>query len=196
MARDRSSRPEAAAQRLFVAFDLPEGAKDAVARAIEPYRERFPKARWVPRANWHVTLKFLGWTYPRLVGWMEGIVQDVAREAGPVRTHLTTLGVFPSPRRARVIWAGVDDRAGELAQIASSLDHRLSREFKPESRGYTPHLTVARSDPPLAIPEGLSQVVLEGDPFPVEQLILFRSHLRRPAPEYEALANHPLGASR
>src|SRR5215467_12377184 len=105
MARDRTSRPEAAALRLFVAFEIPEPAKDAIEEAVAPYREMFPKARWVPRANWHVTVKFLGSTFPRLLPWVKERVGEAARESSIVRTRLTTLGAFPSARRARVLWA-------------------------------------------------------------------------------------------
>ena len=68
MARDRSARPEAKPLRLFVAIEVPDGAKDAVARAFAPWREAHPRARWTPRENQHVTLKFLGRTWPRLSG--------------------------------------------------------------------------------------------------------------------------------
>ena len=66
MARDRAGQPEARSLRLFVAFDVPAEAADAVELAIQPWRSVFERARWVPRDNWHVTLKFLGQTWPRL----------------------------------------------------------------------------------------------------------------------------------
>jgi 2'-5' RNA ligase len=47
---------EAKASRLFVAFAVSDEALDELDRAIEPWRRRFPKARWVPRENMHVTL--------------------------------------------------------------------------------------------------------------------------------------------
>src|SRR6266516_1170716 len=70
VARDRATRPEAKPQRLFVAVEVSEQAKRAVADAIEPWRQAFPQGRWVHAENWHVTMKFLGRTWPRLVGWV------------------------------------------------------------------------------------------------------------------------------
>ena len=78
MARDRASRPEAKPLRLFVAAEVPEDVRSAVAEAVAPLRERFPKARWVPTQNQHVTLKFIGSTYPRLVGWVTSAIGEVA----------------------------------------------------------------------------------------------------------------------
>jgi 2'-5' RNA ligase len=192
MARDRASHPEARSLRLFVAFDVSAEAGDEVARAIDPWRTEFPKARWVPRENWHVTLKFLGQTWPRLERWVREGVAEVAAAAAPVATRLTTLGSFPSRGRARVLWAGIDDEAGRLGTIAAALDRTLRREFRPETRAFSPHLTVARSDPPLRLPERFAEVPLEPLGFTVDRIVLFRSHLRRPAPRYEALETFPL----
>ncbi len=99
MARDRSARPEAPPLRLFVAVEIPEDAKRAVASATEPWRERFPKARWPPEENWHVTLVFLGRTWPRLRPWVEERVAAVARRTAPFEARIDGLGAFPSARR-------------------------------------------------------------------------------------------------
>ena len=78
MARDRASRQEARPLRLFVATEIPEEIRGGLAEAVTPVRERFPKARWVPIQNQHVTVKFLGSTYPRLVEWVTAMVRQVA----------------------------------------------------------------------------------------------------------------------
>jgi len=194
MARDRASRPEAKPLRLFVAVDVPEGVRDAVESAVAPWRERYPRAKWVPKQNQHVTLKFLGSTWPRLVDWVHEAAAAAAAANEPVRTRVTGLGVFPNERRARVLWAGLDDGYRRLARIAASLDEGLSREFAPEKRGFTPHLTVARFDPPVKL-EGIDEVQVSLEPFDVDRIVLYRSHLRRPAPLYEPLATFPLAGA-
>jgi 2'-5' RNA ligase len=193
MARDRAGRPEAKGLRLFVAFDLSPAAMDVVEHAIEPWRRAFPKARWVPRENWHVTLKFLGQTWPRLEAWVRDGVGASVAACSPVASRLTTLGGFPSSTRARVLWAGMDDGTGGLARIAAALDDGLRREFSPESRRFSPHLTVARSDPPLRVPDAFSSTPIEPVSFTVGRIVLYRSHLQRPAPRYEPMATFPLG---
>jgi 2'-5' RNA ligase len=193
MARDRAARPGAKALRLFVAIEIPEAAKDAVEAAVAPLRTAFPKARWVPRENWHVTLKFLGQTWPRLEEWVRAQVGGAAAASVGLDSKLEGIGSFPSSRRARVVWAGLDDRAGRMAEIAHALDVALAKEFKPEKRAFTPHLTVARSDPPLSLPASFGEIQVEPVGFRVERLTLFRSHLQRPAPRYEPLESFPLG---
>ncbi|MGH2525347.1 MAG: RNA 2',3'-cyclic phosphodiesterase, partial [Actinomycetota bacterium] len=107
------------------------------------------------------------------------------------RTRVTGLGAFPNERRGGVLWAGLDDEDRRLARIAATLDEGLSREFAPEKRAFTPHLTVARFEPPVEL-QGLEDVKFESEPFNVDRIVLYRSHLRRPAPLYERLAMFPL----
>jgi 2'-5' RNA ligase len=193
MARDRANRPEAKASRLFVAFAVTDAALDEVERTIEPWRARFPKARWVPRENMHVTLKFLGRTWPRLEGWVHDQVATVAAGHGPVATRLTALGSFPSAGRARVLWVGIEDPEGAFARLAGAMDVALEQAFNSESRAFSPHLTVARSDPPLKLDEGFARTRIEPLGFLVDRIVLFRSHLRRPAPRYQPIAMFSLG---
>jgi RNA 2',3'-cyclic 3'-phosphodiesterase len=192
MARDRTGRPEARSLRLFVAFDVSADAADAVERAIEPWRNVFERARWVPRENWHITLKFLGQTWPRLERWVHERVGASAMVCGPVPTRLTGLGSFPSKGRGRVLWAGIEDRDGGLVRIVAALDGELEKEFRPESRAFSPHLTVARSEPPLRVPATFATTPVEPVAFTVDRIVVFRSHLGRPAPRYEPLASFPL----
>jgi 2'-5' RNA ligase len=190
MARDRASREGARPLRLFVAIEIPVVVRALVEDAVAPLRERHPRARWVPRGNQHVTLKFLGRTWPRLLGWVTEVVEAAARSAEPFETRVHALGAFPNERRARVLWGGLEDQAGRMRDLAAALDRALAREFAPEKRPFTPHLTVARFDPPVAV-GGLPDV--SSDAFDVDRIALFRSHLRRPAPLYEPLARFPLG---
>jgi RNA 2',3'-cyclic 3'-phosphodiesterase len=196
MARDRASRPEARPLRLFIAVDIPEEIRGTLATATEPLMDKLPRARWVPPQNWHVTLKFLGSTWPRLLAWVTGTVGAVASEQRPFASALTGLGVFPSPRRARVLWAGLDDRDRRFAGITGDLDAVLEREFKKEKRAFTPHLTVARFDPPVQIPEETLAVPIEKASFAVDRLVLYRSYLQRPAPRYERVAEFGFGETR
>ena len=192
MARNRAARPEARPLRLFVAVELPESARAAIDGAVGPWRERVPEARWVPPENWHVTLKFLGGTWPRLSEWVPSQIERAAAECSPFDTRLAGLGAFPSIGRARVLWVGLEDRAGRMAEIVHALDAALAAEFRPETRAYTPHVTVARSDPPVRLPQEFVSTALIPAPVRVERITLFRSHLRRPSPWYEPLGSFPL----
>jgi 2'-5' RNA ligase len=192
MARDRTSRPGAKPLRLFAAVEIPDEIRGALAEAVSPLRERFPKARWAPIQNQHVTVKFLGSTYPRLVEWVTETVSSVAREHEHFETRVEGLGAFPNARRARVLWAGLDDTERHLERLAAGMDEALAKEFRQEKRAFTAHLTVARFDPPVGL-EPL-EVAFESEAFEIDRIVLFRSHLRRPAPLYEPIGVFPLAS--
>lgn len=198
MARDRAARPEAKPLRLFVATDVPDPVRVALARTVAPFRDGVPGARWTRTEGWHVTLKFLGSTWPRLADEVREAVSSAAAGAEAFQTELTEIGVFPSVRRARVIWAGLADPEGRFARLVADLDDRLSDHFVPEKRAFTPHLTLARLTPPRDLAEfaaGLPGMPVRSEPFPVDRLVLYRSHLSPKGATYEPLLVAPLGAS-
>ncbi len=193
MGRDRAARPEAKPLRLFVAIEIPEEVKDEVEAAFAPWREAFPKARWVPRENQHVTMKFLGRTWPRLVDWVPEQVEAAAADVPRFTVRVRGVGSFPSAKSGRALWAGFED-TDLITDLATEIEAALVEEFPAEKRPFHPHLTVARSDPPVKLPAAYTATPLETDPWEVDRVVLFRSHLGRPAPRYEPLARFPLGA--
>ena len=193
MARDRAARPEAKPLRLFVAVDIPEAAKRRVAEVVSAFKERIPAARWTRPEGWHVTLKFLGSTWPRLFEEVRHAVAQSAASGAPFQTSLTGVGVFPSPGRARVVWVGLADPEGRFAPMVKALDRQLAEHFVPEKRAFTPHLTLARFNEQGALPEGVVETDVSSEPFTVEELVLYRSYLQRPAARYEAMERFPLG---
>jgi 2'-5' RNA ligase len=173
--------------RLFAAVEIPQRAKDQIEQAIAPWRVRLTNARWVKPENWHVTVKFMGRTYPELMDRVHDACEAAASGIRKFRVELDGLGVFPRPTKARVFWVGLQDEGG-LTALASALDRELQREFPPEKRGFTPHLTVARLNPPSPVDaEDLASSVIEASSFGVGELVLFRSHLSPKGARYEPL---------
>jgi 2'-5' RNA ligase len=175
--------------------------KDGLDRAMAPFRDKIPGARWTQPSGWHVTLKFLGWVWPRLETAVREAVAGVAARAGPpFDARLMSIGAFPSPNRARVLWAGLNDEpAGRFAEVVKLLDDVLEEHFEPEQREYTPHLTVARLVPPRRLSEFAPALVgldVSSDPFAVEELVLYRSRLSPRGATYVPLVRAPLVSGR
>jgi 2'-5' RNA ligase len=181
----------ARARRLFVAVEVPTEIQRAVDRVIRPWRSTL-EARWVAREQRHVTVRFLGAVGADAIELVRGGVADAARTVAPVETRLAGLGAFPSARRARVLWAGIDDPAGRLAAVAHALDAALTPRFPPEPRAFRPHLTLARIDPPLRLPDDVATATVEPVAFRVDRVVLFESVLGSGPPRYEALERVPL----
>lgn len=178
--------------RLFVAAGVPPRELAWLADQTVSLRERWPEARWAPIDNQHVTLKFLGST---LLGALDEVVAAcaaVAASAEPSEIALSGLGVFPTPRRARVLWAGFDDPRRTLAGLAAGLDDRLGPlGFVAEKRSFTPHLTLARFRAPTRV-EDLPPLP-PARPFHLGAFGLWRSHLSPRGARYEQLQSFAFG---
>jgi 2'-5' RNA ligase len=178
--------------RLFVAADIPELHLDWVQNEIAPWRESVSGARWTEPRNQHLTLKFLGWADSEKRDDIEAACAKVAASHRSSTLRLTLPGAFPNPRRARVLWVGIDDPAGLLAALATDLDRAFeSLGFEAEKRAFTAHLTLARFKVParLELPELDARQLGE---FEVDSIGLWRSHLARAGAEYELLERWPL----
>ena len=63
----------------------------------------------------------------------------------PFTVELIGLGAFPKPNYPRVVWAGIRKGANELKDVFEQLEPRLrGLGFKPDTKGFSPHLTIAR----------------------------------------------------
>lgn len=186
--------------RLFVAVDLPPDLLGAIDESLTALRSRpeVASARWTVPANQHVTLKFLGWVDAGTVDPIAASLATVASSHEPATITVTGLGAFPSERGARVLWAGLDDPAGLLTGLASDLDPALAPlGFEPETRAFTPHLTLARFKPPASVKGVLSEVPRVAEPsFEVVHVALYRSHLHPGGARYEILRSMSLGIRR
>jgi len=190
---DRAARTDEPAMRLFIAVDVPQAVVLAVDAAIEPWREAFPNVRWVPPANWHITLKFLGAVPADRVTWVEESVGGIASAHRRATVGVHGLGAFASVERARVLWAGVDDPEAGLDELVTDLETGLAPEFPKEMRRFHPHLTVARSEPPVRLPPTFADTSLATGSFSIGNVVLYRSRPQGGATKYEPLRSFTLG---
>lgn len=173
--------------RLFLGVPLSEEVRDALGEHLRRALPGGIPGRAVVPANWHLTMRFLGDTdaeqHRRLVE---------ALEATPLGPRFSVvfggLGAFPRPKRAGVLWVGVDEGAAELKRIAALAEDAARRAgFPAERKPFSPHLTISRLNPP----RDLEQVVAAAPPFggrmEVDGVVLFRSHLGTGPPRYEAM---------
>ena len=142
--------------------------------------------------KWHFTLRFLGPTTREARDKIIGRLSSA--KLGPVfQVRFGELGAFPNPRRARILWLGVTrggERLSDLAAIAAEAARDAG--FAPEGRGFTPHLTLSRIDPPQSIAELLAQKHRYEIEMTVAALILYRSQLGGGPARYEEVAKFEL----
>ncbi|MDQ3981110.1 MAG: RNA 2',3'-cyclic phosphodiesterase [Actinomycetota bacterium] len=173
--------------RLFTAVRVPRAQLEWLDEATADLRS-VPGARWTGTDNQHVTLNFLGWVHEDAFDDVTAAVDAVASHHAPARLSIGDLGAFPRERRARVLWAGIDDSGDLLPALASELGHELrSIGYVPEDRPYTAHLTLARFKTPRSLEGVLRPLPAPPEPFDVDRVTLFRSRLSPAGARYEVV---------
>ena len=143
--------------RLFVALQIPDSTRNDYAALIDDLRRLDAKAspkkpKWVRPENLHVTLKFIGHIDPRKLDSIRTALTN-ARSPQEVRLRFRNIGFFPNAKRPRVVWGGMES-SDNLAPLAHAIDRQIATlGFPAEERVFTPHLTLARLDPPGIAPD-------------------------------------------
>jgi len=131
--------------RAFIAVDV--SSVDRISRAQQ---EIASTARWsgrdvkpVETGNFHFTLIFLGEISDSQVDSIKQALSGVRFER--FKIAYSSMGAFPRPEAAKVIWLGVDSvGAQELTSLASTVVAAVSGSgFRPD-KPFSPHLTIFR----------------------------------------------------
>lgn len=155
------------------------------------------RINWVPEANIHITLVFLGEIEDKRVNDVASVLEKRCSGFGSFLMKISGTGVFRSMDDPRVIWANISD-PDRIAELAESLSSGLADSgFKVEARPFKAHLTLGRIKFIRNI-EKLKGVLKEHrDSFyqdaSVTEVILYESILKTKGPEYHPLKKYPLG---
>ncbi|NOY97900.1 MAG: RNA 2',3'-cyclic phosphodiesterase [Chloroflexi bacterium] len=132
--------------RTFIAIEIPSEIQNAIHQNTAGLRQTLDRSlvRWVPVQNIHMTLKFLGNVSAANLETLDRMLITEASLHQPFTIQVGGLGVFPSPRRPRVIWIGI-----EAPETLTSLQHSIESAaarigYEAESRPFSAHLTIGR----------------------------------------------------
>jgi 2'-5' RNA ligase len=107
------------------------------------------------------------------------VLGEAAAGVSPFELRLAGLGAFPSPTRARVIWAGARQGGEALGVVARRLEEALAGlGFPPETRAFSPHVTLGRVREPRRDP-GLAAALTAGAERELGRLTVDRIRLMR-----------------
>src|SRR5687768_16434122 len=129
--------------RTFIGVDIGEGIRANAAALQRQLAKTGADVNWTAPANYHITLQFLGDVDDRdLAGVCRAVAAAAAGEP-PFRLGVSGVGAFPTPRRPKVLWAGVREGEAELRRLFAAMEGPLSvlGVYRKEDRPYTPHLT-------------------------------------------------------
>lgn len=152
--------------RAFLAVELTDDLRRSVLLVQQEVRRRIEGAgrqdsriTWVRPAALHLTVKFLGEMDIQIVQPLHAVLQQALGGRRALSVPLEQVGGFPRVQSPRVLWVGPGEgwerSEGCVEAIAwqRSVDEACRQfGFPPETKPFSPHLTIAR------IKEGERQV--------------------------------------
>lgn len=131
--------------RLFIAINFTAKDRQRIYSAARKMREAELPVRWVEPDQLHLTLKFLGEVRPERAARVKEAVARVAEKTKPFEMSLGGAGAFPTMRRPKTVWLGVEASA-ELRCLKHDLEWELAPlGFDREVRAFHPHVTLGRA---------------------------------------------------
>lgn len=174
--------------RLFTGLEIPQD----IACQLDLMRGGLPGARWIDQDCYHITLRFIGDIEDGLAREIADALDGLA--ALPFTLQLKGLGYFggskPHSLHARIA------QSSELMRLQATHERICqSLGLRPESRKFTPHVTVARlkGTPAGKVEHFIAdRSLFESRPFEVSQFVLFSSRPSRGGGPYTVEGAYPL----
>lgn len=171
--------------RAFLAFDISDEVKQALASFIEPLVNQTRGVKWVEPKNYHVTAKFFGSIdEEKMLPSIQKTIEENLGEAQPVTLFCEGIGAFPRWEYPKVIWAGLKGEAEGLIALQKNLETAFEKlGFPKENREFNLHLTLARvknlKRPTAWIRDLERMVATKFGTVTVDHLTLYKSQLTK-----------------
>lgn len=185
--------------RIFLALNFSVAITRRIAEEIErrkqPLADAGFRVAWVPAANLHLTLKFLGSIREEAIEAIIGSLHRLAPRHQPIIDGRGVgLGAFPSLERPTVLWMGVE--SSSLLALQRDVEGAMVElGFDKEERPYHPHVTVGRVKEAPGDLTALWKSDAEFGGSSLPEIIVYESKTRSAGAEYIARARVPLGKS-
>lgn len=188
--------------RLFIALELPPAVQSALETPLQTIQSipGSKAVRWTPLKNIHLTLKFLGDTPDTQVDEIQAAIESAGKDIPALDLTIQGIGVFPNPKRPRIVWLGLEDHSKQLKMLQRNIEQQMELlGFAPEQRSFSPHLTVGRvkKNADWSAVAKLGEAIAQIDAginidWPCEAISLVKSDLRPTGPIYTSLYHYQL----
>lgn len=177
--------------RSFLAIRPDDSSIQEISNFVTKIQPHYPRFRFIPPKNWHLTLHFLGPISSEQIDALNTILPEWVSKINPFPISFKGLGGFSQKEKSRILGTAVNCGLNPLISLKEILGQVLLKmQFSADDRPYHAHLTLARSrNPvPLHIPEAERNVQFSEESR-VKNIILYQSKLSSEGSEYTAL-NH------
>ena len=190
--------PTSGSVRSFIAIEIPSAVKQALSELATALRGDNVRARWVPAANYHLSIRFLGAISGEQRAAIESAFTSCCAVIEPFSLQARGCGVFNRRGIPRVVWAGVSGDLEPLRALASAAES-AARDAggAPIASEYHPHITLGRIRD-ARDGAGVAHVLklhalFDGGAIPVDRVSLFGSELNADGAQYTRLHTFALG---
>jgi RNA 2',3'-cyclic 3'-phosphodiesterase len=179
--------------RTFIAVDIGDALRQRTAQLQQKLARAAPEVKWVEASNMHVTLLFLGEVNELDLVPICRILKEQTSGFPSFTLDIGGLGAFPTVRRPKILWAGIQEGADDLKQLHQRLEQPLMELgcYRREDRAYSPHLTLGRlTEDDRA--EAWGPIIAEhadwhGGSVQIDKILVMSSELRRSGPAYTVI---------
>ena len=135
--------------RAFIAAPLEGPVYDKIVLLQRELAATLPSIRWVRPETLHLTLAFLGDISEESLEKIGRSMLSIGDIFAPVDVAIGGLGAFPSLKRPRVVWLGLEG-GQPLLDLQAAVAGMLSRLQVPwDDKPFKPHLTLGRCRQPV-----------------------------------------------
>lgn len=175
--------------RLFAAFAIP----DDVAARLLALQAPLAGAKWRPRDNLHLTLRFFDEIAEPIADELDAALEALARGVKPMEVKLKGVGAFGgADPHALIVKA---EESAPLMKLAADCEKLARRAgLPPEPRKFTPHVTLAYLSGAdfLAVHDLVRVHALFSASFKADRIGLYSSWTKKSAPNlYRLEADYP-----
>ena len=136
--------------RTFIALEISDESRSSLAQLIESIKPELGKLSWVKPENIHLTMKFIGEIDEKMIPDIERELNHVAAKTSVMSVNIRSLGCFPNPRRARVLWAGLRGNLEQLEFLKRDVEESMTKiGLEKDNKKFSPHVTLARIKKPV-----------------------------------------------
>jgi 2'-5' RNA ligase len=182
--------------RAFIAIDISEEIRSHLERIETDLIQMVSNqaVRWVPVANIHLTLKFLGDVSLNNLDLLKDALHTEVVGHHRFNISVGGIGAFPKIRNPRVVWVGVEGPES-LVTLQRGIENQMARlGYERDQRNFSAHLTLGRVSR-SARPEDIRSVSNALDKYkvgfigitPVNEVQLIRSDLHSDGAVYTSL---------
>ena len=183
--------------RSFIAIELPDEVRLELGQLEAQLKSgKQPWVKWVNPDSIHLTLKFLGNIANDRTGEITRAIEAAAQGIPPFHLDVKDLGVFPNLKRVQIVWVGISGEVDKLGELQQGIESNLAcLGFAPESRPFTPHLTLARLRNQASLDERqrfgklIAGTRFEAGAIEVDAINLMRSQLTREGAIYSRISS-------